>query len=355
MSMSAWGRAPAEPAGERSLAPPPSALPALSAPAASAAPCALARERLLWVYAAGPMLLAVALLDHLWAGGAWQALFSQAPAALPFYGVVFGFPHVLASFFLLGDKTLARAAAPVLAPAAAAAGILTALAWWLLDSRELALALIVSTMVHVLGQQSGLAAGQAGLARHGSPWLTRLWRALLAVTGCATAMALGGESRVQVVAEPMFWLQCGNVALLLSTLLAGVLSYRARRQGGDVRALLALQGTVLLGQGLVLAGYPLLGIWLFRLVHDVTAFLVYAALANARAQAAPGANRLYALLRLPARRPGLLLWPLATGLTVLLAGVAPLAFFVALTWLHYLAEHRLWRGAAGLRRHLAMA
>lgn len=326
-------------------------------------PPALGRERLLWVYAAGPLLLAVALSDHLLAGGAWQALFTQAPAALPFYGVVFGFPHVLASFFLLGDKALARAAAPVLVPAAAAAVALTALAWWLLDSRELALALIVSTMVHVLGQQSGLAVGQAGLARPsgGGPprwwprWLPRVWRGLLAATGCATAMALGGESRVQVVAEPVFWLQCANVALLLSTLLAGVLSYHAHRQGGDVRALLALQGTVLLGQGLVLAGYPLLGIWLFRLVHDVTAFLVYAALANARARVAPGANRLYAVMRLPAQRPGLLLWPLATLLTGLLAVVAPLAVFVALTWLHYLAEHRLWRGASGLRRHLTMA
>lgn len=313
---------------------------------------ALSRERLLAVYAMAPLVCLVAALDLAWAGGGWQAWFQQAPSALPFYGVVFGFPHVLASFFLLGDRTLARAAAPGLWPAALAAALLTALAWLSLDARQLALALIVSTMVHVLGQQSGLAAAQAGLRRHGGVWPQRVWRGLLALTGCATGLAIGGESRVEVVADPLPWLQLAGVALLLSTLLAAWLGWRAHRQQGDVRALLALQFTVMAGHGLVLAGYPLLGIWLFRVVHDVTAFMVYGALADARAKVAPGANRLYALFRLPGRRPGLALWPLATALTAVLAVLAPLAFFVMLTWTHYLAEHRLWRGAAGLRAHL---
>jgi hypothetical protein len=145
-------------------------------------------------------------------------------------------------------------------------------------------------------------------------------------------------------------MQGAGVLLCLSTPLAAWLAWAARQRGGDLRALFALQATVAGAWALVLAGYPLLGIVLLRLVHDVSAFLFYAALANAQEATQPGANRLYRILGLAGGRPGPWLWPLASVLVLLLAPVVPVALSLWLVFAHYLAEHRLWRHDSPLRR-----
>jgi hypothetical protein len=313
------------------------------------------RSRLLAVYIAGPLMLAAVLLDTTVLGRALHAWAPTSPAALPGYALVFGMPHILASFFAFADPALARACTPVLRPAFVLAG-LGALAVAPFVGQPWAGGLIVGwTMVHVLGQQSGLALGQAlgptGLL--GSQrWMivAQAWRALLAAVAVAAALALGGEAGWSLVDTPGAWLQSAGVLLCLSTPLAAGLAWAARQRGGDLRALLALQATVAGAWALVLAGYPLLGIVLLRLVHDVSAFLFYAALADAREATKPGANRLYRAIGLAGRRPGRWLWPLASVLVLLLAPLLPVALSLWLVFAHYLAEHRLWRHDSPLRR-----
>jgi hypothetical protein len=320
---------------------------------ADAAP-ALGRGQLLSVYLLTPTLLAVGLLDGWWGGGAIRDALPSSPAALPFYTLVFGIPHVLAGFFLLADRDLARDTRRIVWPSMALAGAAALAAVAFLDPRQLGLAMVVTTMVHVLGQQTGLAAGQAGLRAAGAPRGVGLWRALLAGTGLAAGAAVGGESLVPVVDSPQLWLQAAGVFLLVSTPLAAWLGYAARRRGGDVRALLSIQATITAGYGLLLFGYPVLCLWLFRFVHDVTAFMVYGTVARTRALAAPRSNRLYALLGLRGAWLGWALWPLASVLTALGAVVLPPVFFIAVVWAHYLAEHRLWRRGSPLRQWLPM-
>lgn len=117
-------------------------------------------------YWATPLLLAAALLDLALQDGRWGASLPTSPMALPGYALVFGMPHILASFFAFADPALARASAPVLRPSLAWAalgavivGPFTGQAW--ADG-----AIIGATMVHVLGQQTGLAIGQARLGEH---------------------------------------------------------------------------------------------------------------------------------------------------------------------------------------------
>ncbi len=325
----------------------------MSAAGASGASPGLGRGQLLAVYLLTPALLVVALLDRTLAGGALRDALPSSPAAVPYYTLVFGVPHVLASFFLLADRELANGAARVVWPSALLATIaaLAAVTW--LDQRSLNLALVTTTMVHVLGQQTGLAAGQAGLRAAGAPRGVGAWRWLLASAGLAVGVAVGGEMLAPVVDVPQPWLLAGCACLLVSTPLAGWLGYAARRRGGDVRALLSIQATVVAGYGLLMLGYPIFGVWLFRFVHDVTAFMVYGTVARTRAQAAPGANRLYALFGLRAPWVGWALWPLAAAMTAL-GALLPSVFFIAVVWTHYLAEHRLWRGGSPLRRWLPM-
>ena len=307
------------------------------------------------MYLAGPLMLAAVLLDATLLDSALQARAPASPALLPGYALVFGMPHILASFFAFADPALARNCAPVLRPAFAWAA-LAALAVSPFVGRPWADALVVGwTMLHVLGQQSGLALGQA-LGRSGllatRRWAiaAHAWRALLAAVGVAAGLALGGEAGWTLVETPRAWMQAAGVLLCLSTPLAAALAWAALQRGGDLRALLALQATVLVAWALVLAGYPLLGIVLLRLVHDASAFLFYAALANTREKARPGANRLYRALGLAGRRPGVWLWPLASVLVLLLAPVVPVALSLWLVFAHYLAEHRLWRHDSPLRQ-----
>jgi hypothetical protein len=312
------------------------------------------RRWLLAVYLAAPLALGAVLVDASLLGRGLQQSLPATPLALPGYALVFGMPHIVASFFAFADPALARACAPVLRPALWRAGVAALAIAPFLGQPWADGAVIAATMVHVLGQQSGLALGQALgpcglLATRRWGHAAQAWRWLMAAVGVLAAVAVGGEGWPGLVESPGIWLQAAGTALLLATPLAAALAWRARAAQGDVRALLALQATVTIGWGLALAGYPVLGIVLFRLVHDTSAFLFYASFANARERTAPGGNRLYRLLALRGRRPGWWLWPLASVLVLALASVLPAAVSLWLVFTHYLAEHRLWRHDSPLR------
>lgn len=313
------------------------------------------RSWLLAVYLAGPVMAVAVAIDATLLGHTLRDGSPTAPMALPGYALLFGMPHILASFFALADPGLARACRPVIVPALWQAG-LAALVIAPFVGQPWADGVIVAwTMVHVLGQQSGLAVGQA-LGRSGllavQPWAlaARGWRLLVAGVGVTAGLALGGESGLGLMSDPPAWLAAAGVLLLLSTPLAAGLAAAAKARGGSPHALLALQASVAGAWGLVLAGYPLLGIVLLRWVHDASAFLHYAALANARESTHPGANRLYRLIGLAGRRPGGWLWPLACVLVLALAPVIPAVVSLWLVFTHYLVEHRLWRHDSPLRQ-----
>jgi len=308
-----------------------------------------------WVYAATPVLAALALADTLWAGGRLREALPASPAAMPLYGFVFGMPHIVASFFAFGDPALCEPSRRLIAIAFAVSALAVLLISALLGPAQAQVAIIVATMVHVMGQQSGLAAGAARIPPRHAAWV-KLWKGLLALVACAVALVVGGEfSARPLMAEPLWWLQLSGVGVLASTLLAMALARVATSHGGDARPLLAAQSTLAVGWVLVAFGYPLLGIVLLRLVHDVTAFGFYVGLAAARERVAPRANVLYRGLGLRGRAAAWSVVPLA----LLIAGAASLWLPgpVLLVWvlMHYVTEHHVWRNGAPLRRALAAA
>lgn len=319
------------------------------------APSAPTRQQLLAVYAAAPFALMLILFDQAWQRGLWQETLSTSAASWPVYGLVFGVPHVLASFFSFGDKTLARACWPILRPALWRAALGTALVVPFMDTRWGPAIVIATTMVHVVGQQTGLAVGQARLFGVCAPVVIMGWRWTLSLAACATAVAIGGEALSPATDAPGLWLQGAGVLLAASFPFGTWLAWRGRSRQGDIRALLAMQGTAAIGWAAVILGYPLLGIWLFRCVHDVTAFMVYGGLANARERLQPRQNLFFKWTLPGVRQPGWWLWPLASVLMLILA-LAGTPYYVLLwiTWVHYLAEHRLWRNGSPLRQHLSL-
>lgn len=314
-------------------------------------PARVPAGRLLWVYAAVPLAAVAVAIDSLAEGTVFGWIEPPLPWAVV-YSLFFGMPHILGSLFAFADPALRRPVQRWWGPAAAlvALAVLTSVA--LMERPQLEQWVIVATMVHVLGQQSGLAAGQAQLPRHGvGGWLTRLWRWTLAAACTLTSLAIGGEALRPVVDQPMPWLQAGGVLLALATPLAAVLAHQAWRRGADIRALLATHGLAVAGFLCVSAGWPLLGVGLIRWTHDATAFVAYGALASARYRADPRANWLYRPWHwIGLREIGWTLWPMATVMALLLSLVLPEPVSLALIFIHYAFEHRLWRRDSPWRR-----
>ncbi|WP_374676071.1 hypothetical protein [Ideonella sp.] len=325
--------------------------------AADPAPVALRRSHLLAVYAAAPLLMLAAVLDLWLADGGLRRALPASPWALPGYALVLGLPHIVASFFAFADAGLAHACRPVLQRAAWQAALAAACVAPFLGQAWAEGVVVAATMVHVMGQQTGLAVGMLRLPPQGPlRHAAAAWRLLLALSGAAAGLALGGEGARDIVAQPAHWMLAAGLALGMATPLAAWLGWRAFAPGtgAQPRALLAMHGTTAVGLGLAVAGYPLLGIALLRVVHDTTAFLIYGTLANEREQVAPGRNRLYRLLGLAGRRPGVWLWPVAIVLVVAAVPWLPPAVVLWLVFLHYAAEHHLWRRGSPLRDGLRL-
>jgi hypothetical protein len=299
-------------------------------------------------------VLTVVLADQCTGGGLRNALDAGHAPSLQVYALLFGMPHVLASFFSFADPVLARPAWRWLATCAACAAVAAMLATWWLDDLTVYGVMVVATMVHVMGQQSGLAAGQSGLRLAGLSTALTVWRALLAVAAIAAGVAVGGELMVPLTSASGHWFVAGGMVLLLSLPLAAWLGCRAQAQGGNAHGLIAIQLTAVVAYGVVSMGYALLGIGLIRWVHDVTAFMVYGGLAQARASQDARANRLFRLIGLPAPVLSWCLWPLAIVLCALLLPLFTPGISVWLVLTHYLFEHRLWRRSSAWRQHLRL-
>ena len=331
----------------------------LHPPASTTPGFSLRSGHLLWLYLPTlPLSMWLLWCLHLPQGDP-GSLIGVAPPTLVL-GLVFGVPHVLASFFAFADPRLARACGRPLWRGLAGAVAVIALATLLLDDSARLGLMIVLTLIHVMGQQTGLAIGQARLARLGEGELglrvaVMAWKALLALLACAAALAVGGENLTGPLVPANPALLAAGAALCLSTPLAGWLGWNARQCGGDVRALLAIQITAAVAYGLVIADQPWFGVILLRWVHDATAFVLYGALAVAENRRQPTGNKLWAPLvhlglgtRARAAVISVVIWPLAIAATALLAqlpGWIGLAFILT----HYFAEPALWRRDSALR------
>jgi hypothetical protein len=314
----------------------------------------LSARRLLQPYWAAPFLLLLVLSDKLTGSLLRTALDQGLAPSLQAYALLFGMPHVLASFFGFADPVLVRPTWRWLALCAACAAAASALAAWLLEDLTMYALMVVATMIHVMGQQTGLAAGQTGLRVARYPAALKLWRTLLAVAATSAAVAVGGELMVPLTPDSAQWFVTGGVGLLLSLPLAAWLGYQAHATGGSAHALVAIQLTAVVAYVMVAMGYALLGIGLIRWVHDATAFMIYGGLAQARASKDANANRLFRIFGLSAKALSWSLWPLAIVLCWILL---PLFTPYASVWLvltHYLCEHRLWRRSSAWRRHLRL-
>lgn len=315
-------------------------------------PAPIRRVGLLSVYGVIPLAGLVWLIDVLIGGGAVRHWLPVSPMGWPWYGLIFGMPHICASLVGLLDAQVVRHHRRELALSLAVAVLLAWAMMFVLPSPWGMRLLIVWTMFHVMGQQTGLSLATSSAAGLTDSWVGRLWRFLMGCAAASFALAIGGEGMyASLVREPALWVQGSGLIMLASLPAALWLHRRTRLAGGDSRMILATQALCFASWLMVAQGYPLLAVLLPRMVHDATAFYFYAQYAGSYVA---GRNPLLRWLNTVSGWRRWVMLPLGIALALLLSLLPPM-FALAATILHYCVERYFWRRGAPMRSALAFS
>lgn len=277
------------------------------------------------------------VLDQMSEGQSLRQALPVSPHSVFWYGVLFGLPHILASFVSLRHQGyLAHYRRPLLMSVTLAVMALATMVWlfpfWLGM-----LIFLVLTARHTIGQQAGLSRSYLRVPTRLYAW----WRACISVGVCGLSV----EVYFIGAAEPPWGLAALHQALVGLLLVSSVLAVLiALVQGPHWRGailLMCTQGMAVACAVFVSLGYPLLAYAVPQLVHDITAFTVYGAHERAGgadlwARTAWWALPLIAVLS-------------AWGLTMVQVGW--LALSLSLT--HYFFEGVAWRGGSMHRQRVS--
>ncbi len=316
---------------------------------------------LLWLYAIIPLSLVWILLDVGLAQG--RILLDHIPTDpehWPFWTIVFGLPHIIASLITMADREyLAHYRRTLLWPLIIFAAIASAgyLGPQPLSYQLLFIFFAFYTIYHVLAQQLGLTLMMCGMRP--SPTF-KLWKWLAIFSAFAIYINVYASQYLQhPLVGDITWRQLFTWTAIL--LCAGViaLAWPLTRASKNPLGVWYLWGNVLLlGSALLIneMGYTLFVILIPRLIHDLTAYIIYISHDSNRNRQQP-VNYIYRATRF-SRLPPILLLPL---LSILLAwGLTshqqyPLISIIILTvsFLHYYFEGFIWRGENPHRQQLS--
>ncbi|WP_150304696.1 hypothetical protein [Pseudomonas saliphila] len=316
---------------------------------------------LLALYAVVPVSLALVLLDSLALDG--QLIREHIPIDpmhWPFWTVIFGLPHIVASLLTMADaEYLSHYRRSLLPPLLGFAG-LTSLAIFgpqPMGEQALFIFLAFYTIYHVLAQQLGLTLMMMGVPPSGVfkawKWLSIFCGFVIYVT-VYSASALGYELFAGVSA---FEFLIGLAGLMCAAVV--VLAVRLSRTSRNRIGVWYLWGNVAMLTSVLLIhemGYTLFVILIPRVIHDITAFMIYITHDTNRNRAVP-VNLIYRLTHF-SRLPPIIVLPAASiAVAYVLTSLQDdfkLVLVVALTitLLHYYFEGFIWRGANPHRQHL---
>lgn len=315
---------------------------------------------LLALYAVIPLSLLLVIADAwLFEGRTVYQHIPTQPEHWPFWTVIFGLPHIIASLITMADREyLTHYRRTLLWPLLVFAGIATAghIGPQPLSYSLLFLFLAFYTIYHVLAQQLGLTLMMMATP----PTRTyRLWKWLLIIAGFAIYMNVYGERYLGNI-----WL--GNVSLydaltytaaLLSAALI-VLAIRLTPTSRHRIGVWYLWGNVALILSTLLIqeiGYSLFVILIPRVIHDLTAYTVYITHDRNRNKHEP-VNSVYRLTSFTRLSPVILLPLLSIGIAFVLTSHSRYAvvsiLVLTVSFLHYYFEGFIWRGANPHRRYV---
>ncbi len=336
-------------------------------PRAASARLTLSLRGLLGIYAIIPVCALLFAIDRLALGGAIRDALPRNPDHLFVYGLLFGWPHIVASnLILFGNAEYRRAYRTRVLVASAIIVAFFGVGTVVLPYEVLAAVAATITIIHVLKQQIGIGAGAARLAGRLYP----LW----GWTGIATGVVLYNALYLDGDLDRYAGALDATAYGLAGVVLALAIACDQRITTGLGRAFLwGNTAMILVPVGLHATGYDIFALAVPRIIHDTTAFAFYVAHDHNRHGAAP-ANPLY---RVAARLPGGVYWlapVLAVAVAFLLERHGDRAFHLVtggalaasypqiislgllgyLAMLHYYTEAFTWKAGSPYRRFIGM-
>lgn len=315
---------------------------------------------LLALYAVIPLSVLLVITDAwLFEGRALYQHIPTQPEDWPFWTVIFGLPHIIASLITMADREyLTHYRHTLLWPLLVFAGIATAghIGPQPLSYNLLFLFLAFYTIYHVMAQQLGLTLMMLGTA----PSRTyRLWKWLSIIAALAIYMNVYGERFLGSIwlAHVSLYDALTYTAALISAALV-VLAIRLTPTSRHRIGVWYLWGNVALILSTLLIqeiGYSLFVILIPRVIHDVTAYIVYITHDRNRNKHEP-VNSIYRLTSFTRLSPVILLPLMSVGIAYVMTSYLQYALIsilmLTVSFLHYYFEGFIWRGANPHRRYV---
>lgn len=316
---------------------------------------------LLGLYSVVPAAVGLALIDltalNGWLGAQYLP---REPAHWPFWTVVFGLPHIIASMVTMADREyLAHYQGKLLWPLLAFAAIAAAglLGPQPVGRQLLFIFIAFYTIYHVLSQQLGLTLVMMGIPPSRA---FKAWKWLSIFAGFAVYTIVYGRGPLgnfSIAGVTLYEGLTYGAGMLCAALV--VAAIRVTDQARHAIGVLYLWGNValVLSTFVVLElGYTVFVILMPRVIHDLTAFSVYITHDTNRNRDRPR-NLLYRLTRFTGLPPAILLPALSVGIAYAMTTnrhwlVVNIAI-IAISFLHYYMEGFIWRGQTPHRSQIA--
>lgn len=316
---------------------------------------------LLALYAIVPVVLAFVFVDAwLLDGALLRQYLPSDPMHWPFWTVIFGLPHIVASLLTMADKEyLGHYRHSLLWPMVVFALIAGAGTFGPqpLGNQALFVFLGFYTIYHVLAQQLGLTLMMMGTA---PTRLFKAWKWLAIFSAFMVYVTVYASSYLGYEAfgslswyEVLVW----SAALMCAAVV--VLAFRLSPTSRFAIGRWYLWGNVAMLVSTLIVneiGYTVFVILIPRVIHDVTAYMIYISHDNNRNRSGP-VNLIYRMTHFT-RLPPIVLLPvlsvlIAFALTHFMSYQIVAVLALTVTFLHYYFEGFIWRNPNPHRQHLA--
>lgn len=316
---------------------------------------------LLGLYLVVPAAVGLALIDLAALDGLLGLQYlPREPAHWPFWTVIFGLPHIIASMVTMADREyLTHYQGRLLWPLVAFTGItLAGLLGPQPIGRQLLFVFIAFyTIYHVLSQQLGLTLVMMGMPPSRA---FKAWKWLSIFAGFALYTIVYGRGPLgnfSIAGVTLYEALTYGAAMLCAALI--VAAIRVSGQARYAIGIWYLWGNValILSAFLVLElGYTVFVILMPRVIHDLTAFSVYITHDSNRNRDRPR-NLLYRVTRFTGLPPAVMLPVLSLGIAYAMTAnrhlLAVNVAIIAISFLHYYMEGFIWRGPSPHRAQIA--
>lgn len=210
------------------------------------------------LYIPAYILLGVAIIDKVFYGETLQQILPSNPYSLFLYHALFELPHIIASFFMLGDREYRTVYRTLIYKNISLA--LCAIPLVVYYPNLFYILYVIYTLYHVTKQQFGISK-LSGLVE------TQLLHTLQYIF-----IAIGSLSLIATTYTVNSYLYLGALCILLGSVVAFFVSDTKNKGNTSVsRYVLSFTSSALL----FALGYPLLGLIAMRIIHDITAFMFY--------------------------------------------------------------------------------